>query len=53
MSHTLNESNFVLFQDLNLDGRHHSGIDDCHNIAKVVKELAKRGYVFRATNSKT
>lgn len=27
---------------LTLDGRHHSGIDDCRNIAKILAELAKR-----------
>ncbi|GFS21447.1 ERI1 exoribonuclease 3 [Elysia marginata] len=28
-------------------GRHHSGIDDCRNIANIVVELMKQGYVFR------
>lgn len=27
-------------------GRHHSGIDDCMNIAAILVELIKRGYVF-------
>ena len=27
---------------LSLDGRHHSGIDDSRNIAKILRELAKR-----------
>ena len=27
---------------LTLDGRHHSGIDDCRNIAKIVMELCKK-----------
>lgn len=27
-------------------GRHHSGIDDCRNIANVAVELIKRGHVF-------
>lgn len=30
-------------------GRHHSGIDDCTNIANIVKELIKRGHIFTAT----
>ncbi|XP_055956272.1 ERI1 exoribonuclease 3 [Patella vulgata] len=30
-------------------GRHHSGIDDCKNIANIVIELLKRGYVFKYT----
>jgi ERI1 exoribonuclease 3 len=32
---------------LNLDGRHHSGIDDCRNIAKICIELLKKGISFR------
>ena len=32
-------------------GKHHSGIDDCKNIAKIVKELAKRGHVYQTTGS--
>ncbi|XP_046546929.1 ERI1 exoribonuclease 3-like isoform X1 [Haliotis rubra] len=28
-------------------GRHHSGIDDCTNIAAAVKELIRRKYVFK------
>ncbi|XP_077980858.1 ERI1 exoribonuclease 3-like isoform X2 [Glandiceps talaboti] len=30
-------------------GRHHSGIDDCKNIANILKELANRKCVFQAT----
>lgn len=30
-------------------GRHHSGIDDCHNIAAVLRALAERQYVFKIT----
>lgn len=33
-----------------LVGRQHSGIDDCLNIANIVRELAKRGYIFKKTN---
>ncbi|CAF0956251.1 unnamed protein product [Brachionus calyciflorus] len=36
--------------NLSLDGRHHSGIDDCRNIAKIAKEMANRGYVFKQTS---
>ncbi|KAJ3271661.1 ERI1 exoribonuclease 3 [Terramyces sp. JEL0728] len=32
---------------LDLVGRHHSGIDDARNIAKIAIELIKKGYVFR------
>jgi ERI1 exoribonuclease 3 len=37
-----------MLKDLNIPhtGRHHSGIDDCKNIAEVLKGLAERGYVF-------
>jgi len=31
------------------EGRHHSGIDDCKNIAKIAKALAQTGYVFSRT----
>ncbi|XP_071952476.1 ERI1 exoribonuclease 3-like [Antedon mediterranea] len=34
---------------LTLDGRHHSGIDDSRNIAKILKEIAKKGFVFERT----
>lgn len=30
-------------------GRHHSGIDDCQNIANIVRELICRGAVFEIT----
>ena len=32
-------------------GKHHSGIDDCKNIAKIVRELARRGHVYEITGS--
>ncbi|CAF4311592.1 unnamed protein product, partial [Rotaria magnacalcarata] len=37
-----------MLNDLNIRhvGRHHSGIDDCKNIAEILKVLAERGYVF-------
>ena len=34
---------------LTLEGRHHSGIDDCRNISKVVRALAQRGVVLECT----
>ncbi|PWV10402.1 putative phosphotransferase [Trypanosoma cruzi] len=34
---------------LPLKGRHHSGIDDCRNIASVVQELLRRGHVIAPT----
>ena len=36
---------------LKLDGRHHSGIDDCRNIAKIVERLAKLGHTFKITKT--
>ncbi|KAH8102451.1 exonuclease [Cristinia sonorae] len=29
---------------LKLEGRHHSGIDDCRNILRIIQELRERGY---------
>jgi ERI1 exoribonuclease 3 len=37
---------------LKLEGRHHSGIDDARNIAKVIKTLALKGHVFDYTSSR-
>ncbi|KAG5477731.1 hypothetical protein LSCM1_05029 [Leishmania martiniquensis] len=34
---------------LQLQGRHHSGIDDCRNIATALCELLKRGLIIDAT----
>jgi inhibitor of KinA sporulation pathway (predicted exonuclease) len=31
------------FLDLTLDGRHHSGIDDCKNTMKILEKLVKMG----------
>lgn len=31
---------------LTLEGRHHSGIDDCRNIARIVQHLAEKGCRF-------
>lgn len=38
-----------MLKDLNIQhqGRHHSGIDDCKNIAEILKTIAQRGYVFQ------
>ncbi|KAI0211381.1 ERI1 exoribonuclease 3 [Lamellibrachia satsuma] len=33
------------------EGRHHSGIDDCKNIAKILQELAQRGFIYRTTGA--
>ena len=35
--------------DIELTGRHHSGIDDCRNIAKIVRRLAEEGVVLSTT----
>lgn len=34
---------------LPLEGRHHSGIDDCRNLVRIVKALADRGVVIDST----
>ena len=36
---------------LTLEGRHHSGIDDCRNISKIVRSLAQRGVVLEQTGA--
>jgi ERI1 exoribonuclease 3 len=43
-----------MLKDLNIQhtGRHHSGIDDCKNIAEILKGLAERGYVFEENRKK-
>ena len=43
-----------MLNDLNIAhvGRHHSGIDDCKNIAEILRELAKRGLVFEENRKK-
>jgi inhibitor of KinA sporulation pathway (predicted exonuclease) len=33
--------------DLPLEGRHHSGIDDCRNIATVVRKILSEGFEFQ------
>ncbi|PVD22660.1 hypothetical protein C0Q70_15915 [Pomacea canaliculata] len=32
-------------------GRHHSGIDDCRNIAAILKSLLEKGYIFSTTGT--
>ncbi|MBT3198358.1 MAG: exonuclease domain-containing protein [Phycisphaerales bacterium] len=38
---------------LELTGRHHSGIDDCRNIAKIARYLAKNGVTLTATSEQS
>jgi len=33
------------FLNLSLDGRHHSGIDDCRNISKILIKLVEDGHI--------
>lgn len=42
-----------MLKDLNLDhiGRLHSGIDDCKNIAKILRKLADEGAIFNETGA--
>lgn len=37
---------------LSLDGRHHCGIDDCKNIAKIVVKLLELGCVLKITGTR-
>jgi len=43
-----------MLKELNIrhTGRHHSGVDDCKNIAEILKGLAERGYVFEENRKK-
>ncbi len=43
-----------MLHDLNIRhrGRHHSGIDDCTNIAEILKALAQHGYVYEENRKK-
>jgi ERI1 exoribonuclease 3 len=34
---------------LELIGRHHSGLDDCKNIARILRFMLDRGYVLAVT----
>ena len=36
---------------LELEGRHHRGIDDCRNIAKIVRALCAQGHPMRPTSA--
>lgn len=42
-----------MLKDLGIQhtGRHHSGIDDCKNIAKILRELARKRYVYHVTGT--
>lgn len=37
--------------NIRLEGRHHSGIDDCRNITKIVRKMLQDGAVLRVTGS--
>ncbi|XP_072023280.1 ERI1 exoribonuclease 3-like isoform X2 [Amphiura filiformis] len=37
--------------DIEHEGKHHSGIDDCKNIAKILSAIASRGYKFTITGN--
>ncbi len=36
---------------MTFEGRQHSGIDDSHNISRILKELAQLGHVFVNTTA--
>ena len=40
------------FLNLKLDGKHHSGIDDSKNIAKILQEILKTGFLLTKNFSK-
>ncbi|XP_035699288.1 ERI1 exoribonuclease 3-like [Branchiostoma floridae] len=46
------KSMMMMLRNLKLEhqGRHHSGIDDCRNIARILGELARRGAYFQVTS---
>jgi len=44
-----------MLQDLKLPliGRHHSGIDDCRNIARVMIKMIEEGHLMQITTTRT
>jgi len=41
------------YLNLTLDGKHHSGIDDCRNISKILGKMVKDGHIdFKVNNVK-
>jgi len=38
--------NMLNFLNINLEGRHHSGIDDCRNIASIFRKIISDGYIL-------
>ncbi|XP_064624937.1 ERI1 exoribonuclease 3-like isoform X2 [Lineus longissimus] len=51
MKHYPKRDMMGMLKDLKLEhqGRHHSGIDDCKNIARILKALAEKGAVINIT----
>ncbi|XP_005098403.1 ERI1 exoribonuclease 3 [Aplysia californica] len=49
MTGTFPKGMMFMLDRLNLkhEGRHHSGIDDCRNIANIAVEMVKKGYIFK------
>ena len=43
-------NDILTINDLEFEGRPHSGIDDSKNIAKAVKALALKAHIFDYTN---
>ncbi|CAL1536417.1 unnamed protein product [Lymnaea stagnalis] len=53
MTGTFPKGMMVMLRDLNIKhvGRHHSGIDDCQNIANVLIAMMQKGFVFKQNGS--
>jgi len=50
-SHTTSLKGMLKELNLRMEGRHHSGLDDCVNIAGIVLQLIKRGHHFVTPNT--
>lgn len=44
LRHSLGMAGMLKKLKLELEGRHHSGIDDCKNILRIVKKLREKGW---------
>jgi inhibitor of KinA sporulation pathway (predicted exonuclease) len=43
-------ANMLKILGLELEGKHHSGLDDCYNIAKIAKRICEEGGSFHTTS---
>jgi len=49
-SHAPGMVGLLNYFQLDLEGKHHSGIDDCKNIARIVLRMLQDGCIFEITN---